>query len=314
MAKQYVAYLLWNVREDWKRLGKQARDGGPLYPYAFGSNWRYFPKFIEEGTILWIVSSPLYRGTAGRFEYRLPPTLIARLVVSTVQRGMNQPRPQQVLPEQYRWVARADRRRGEYLPINNAFHALMEVEFVNGRGKRRQIPRRPAGFDRRHPYAHLPQYLQNMSQLVPKDGQVQVLEDLARQIRHRRTVFLSYAREESGKYAARLIAQLRRKDFAPWLDLAFVPQLQQGECYEDPLLKQILDDGLRQSSILVALTGPVYKAHSWTRYEWSRARKWADEGRLRLLQVPVGGELMDPSLPMVEPSRPAKTAQAISLV
>jgi len=313
MDKQYVAYLLWNVREDWKRLGKQARDGGPLYPYAFGSNWRHFPKFVEEGTILWIVSSPLYRGRALRVEYRLPPTLIARLVVSSVQSGMNQPRPQQVLPEHYRWVAQADRRRSTYLPINNAFHALMEVEFENDRGKRRRIPPRPeSGLDpSHHPYAHLPQYLQNLSRLAP--GNERVLEDLAQQISYRRTVFLSYAREESGDYAADLIAQLR-EDFAPWLDLDSVPQLQQSERYDDPLLKQILDDGLRQSSILVALTGPAYKAHPWTRYEWFRARKLANEGRLRLLQVPVGGELMDPSLPMVVPSDPAKTARAIGLV
>jgi hypothetical protein len=306
MAKHYVAYLLWNVREDWNRLREQARDAGPLYPFAFGSNWRSFPKFIRNGTILWIVSAPLYRGKDRRSEYRLPPTLIARLAVSSVRPGSNQPRP--VRPEQYRWVAEADRRRSYYLPINNAFYALTEVKFVNQRREERQIPRQPTrGFDPEHPYKHVPLYLQNLSPLAP--GSEQVLETLARQIKHGRTLFLSYARKESGDYAASLIEELRGKDFAPWLDLTFVPQDAQ---YRDPLLEQILDDGLRQSRVLVALTGPDYRNRQWTNTEWSRARQWADKGRLRILQVPVGGELMDPTLPMIKASDdPAKTAEAI---
>jgi hypothetical protein len=317
MAEQYVAYLRWNVREDWKRLGEQGRDGGALYPYAFGSDLGWFPKFIGDGTILWIVSAPLYRSRARGFEYRLPPTLIARLTVASVQPGSNEPQPRKVLPEQYRWVATADRRRSEYLPINNAFYALTEIDFVNRRGRVRRIPRQPARrFDPEHPYAHVPQYLQNVSRLAPlAPGSEQVLESLAWQVREQRTLFLSYAREESGPgagdYAARLVEQLRREQFAPWLDMTFVPQLGPDDKYVDPELEQILDDGMRQSSILVALTGPLYRSHSWTGREWSLAKKWADEGSLRLLQVPVGGELMDPSLPLVQPGDPTETARKI---
>lgn len=314
MTEQYLAYLLWNVREDWKRLGEQARDEGPLYPYAFGSNWRSFPTFISQGKILWIVSAPLYKGRTRRFKYRLPPTLIARLAVASVQPGMNEPRPRQVLPEHFRWVALADRSQSEYLPINNAFYALTEIEFVNQRGRWRRIPRRPTRrFDPKHPYAHFPQYLQNVSRLAP--GSERVLESLAWQISQRRTLFLSYAREESGPprgdYAARLVEQLRREQFTPWLDMSFVPQLEQNERYVDRELEQILDDGLRQSTIMVALTGPAYRAHWWTRREWSLAKKWTDEGRLRVLQIPVGDELMDPSLPMIQSSDPITTARAI---
>jgi hypothetical protein len=305
MAEQYVAYLLWNVREDWNRLREQARDRGPLYPFAFGSNWRSFPTFIVNGTILWVVSAPLYRREDRRSEYRLPPTLIARLAVSSVQAGTKEPRP--VRPEDYRWVARADQRQSYYLPINNAFHALTEVWFVNQRRDKRQIPRQPArGFDPRHPYKHVPLYLQNLSPLAL--GSEQVLETLAGQIKRGRTLFLSYARKESGDYAARLVAGLRRQDFAPWLDLTFLPQ---DERYRDPLLEQIFDDGLRQSRILVALTGPAYRELRWTKQEWSLARQYADKGRLLVLQVPVGGELMDPSLPMIAAGDPAATAQQI---
>ncbi len=197
---------------------------------------------------------------------------------------------------------------------SNAFYALTEIEFVNQRGQRRRIPRQPARrFDPKHPYAHFPQYLQNVSRLAP--GSEHVLESLAWHVREQRTLFLSYARVESGPgkgdYAARLIEQLRREQFAPWLDMTFVPRLDPDERYDDRELEQILDDGMRQSSILVALTGPVYRSHSWTRREWSLAKKQADEGSLRLLQVPVGGELMDPSLPLVQPSDPTTTARAI---
>lgn len=307
MAKQYVAYLLWNVREDWNRLREQARDTGPLYPFAFGSNWRYFPKHIVNGTILWIVSAPLYRGKDRRSEYRLPPTLIARLVVSSVRPGTMKPRP--VRPEDYRWVAEADRRQSYYLPINNAFYALTEVWFVNQHRVKRQIPRQSAsGLDPDHPYKHVPLYLQNLSRLAP--GSEQVLEILAGRIERGRTLFLSYARKESGSFAASLVEELRCQDFAPWLDLTFLPQ---DERYRDPLLEQIFDDGLRQSRILVALTGPAYRERRWTKQEWSLARRYAEEGRLLVLQVPVvDGELMDPSLPMIAAGDdPVATAQEI---
>jgi hypothetical protein len=61
----------------------------------------------------------------------------------------------------------------------------------------------------------------------------------------------------------------------------------------------------------VALTGPAYRERWWTKQEWSLARQYADKGRLLILQVPVGGELMDPSLPMIAAGDPAATAQQI---
>jgi hypothetical protein len=127
----------------------------PALPFAFGSNWRSFPKFIRKGTVLWVVSAPLYRRKDRRFEYRLPPTLVARLAVSSVQAGTKKPRP--VRPEDYRWVARAGQRQSYYLPVNNAFYALTEVWFVNQRRGKRQVPRQPApGFGPDHPYKHVP--------------------------------------------------------------------------------------------------------------------------------------------------------------
>jgi hypothetical protein len=108
-----------------------------------------------------------------------------------------------VRPQDYRWVAEADRRQSYYLPINNAFHTLREVKFVNRRNKERKIPPRPKWSDPRRPYSpysHVPLYLQNLSRLAP--GSEQFLETLARQVKHGRTLFLSYARKESRAYAA----------------------------------------------------------------------------------------------------------------
>lgn len=310
MSGHHVAYLKWSVRQDWKRLGSESSDADALYPYAFGSGWRHFPCIVKPNTTLWIVSAPVYRAR-GR-SHRLPPTLIARLLVTSVGEGSGKPPGERVRPDDYPYVATADRALSRYLPVNNALYALSEVTFTGSRG-RWQIPRRPSKtFRPENPYSHIPMYLQNVLQLAP--GSEQILRTFARQIERRRTLFLSYARDErrsARQYAEALAEALRDQGFAPWHDMTFVPQLQPTETYRVALLDQILNDGLRQARIMVALTGPVYRGRLWTRREWSLARACADEGSLRIVQVPVGGEVMDDRLPQVEAGDSAATAQRI---
>ena len=133
----FAAYLRWDIRAEWKRREKLDR-GAREYPYAYGSNWKYFNKFIKPNTTLWIVAAPVYRAERTAV-YRLPPTLIARLLVECVD-GPRARLARQASPEDYVWVARADRARSEYLPINNAFYALTAARFVNSAKRTRKVP------------------------------------------------------------------------------------------------------------------------------------------------------------------------------
>ena len=85
-----------------------------------------------------------------------------------------------------------------------------------------------------------------------------------------------------------------------------------NERFGDPLLNQIIADGLRQSGLMIALTGPLYREHKWTRAEWSRAREdAARHGRLKIVQIPIEG-LMDKTAEVIDRSDPASTALRIS--
>lgn len=309
MADHRVAYLRWDVRRDWKRLGGPGSGDRRLYPYAYGSNWRHFREVVKPGSTLWVVAAPLYGGS------RLPPTLIAQLVVRTVRRGKaaaHRGGRRPAGPDDYAWVAEARRDASEYYPLNNAFHVLTEIEFENSRGRRRSIPKRPEPFDPRNPYQHVPGYLQNICRVAP--GDESGLEALARQIRERRIVFLSYARQEAFPgtgYVSRLVDRLRARDFSPWIDLGFVPQPEEGVEFADPLLRQILEDGLRQAGLFVALSGPLYRERFWTGLEWRLATARSREQPLGILQVRIAGEVMDPAYAAVDAGPPAVVARRV---
>lgn len=187
---------------------------------------------------------------------------------------------------------------------------------MNSRGQERRIPSRPRGkFDPANPYAHLPMHMQSIARLAP--GGERPLEALIDQIAAGRVIFLSYAHDERYRgapdFPQRLLEELRRHGFAPWLDLESVPQPEGSDRYAAPLLRQILADGLRQAHLVIALTGPAYlREGRWTRVEWELAAELASAGSLRILQVRVGGVLMDSRLESIECEDVAVTAGRIA--
>ena len=128
-------------------------------------------------------------------------------------------------------------------------------------------------------------------------------------------MFLSYARDErfpgGSGFVARLVDELRREGFAPWIDLASIPQPGRSVRFEPELLRQLLKDGLRQASLMVALTGPLYRERDWTCVEWDLAMLRSHEGPLGVLQVRIDGEVMDPEVDAIERGSPTVTAKRI---
>lgn len=288
----FVVYLRWDVRRDWKRLDPEAAADPSLYPHAYGSNWRHFRAQVADGSTLWVVACPRYG--RGATAYRFPPSLVARLATVSVTTGVRRRRP--ASPSHYAWVARAAKDESAYFPVNNALFPLTEVRFVDGRGRVSRLPRAgPADQAVTAPYAHIPQCLQSIRRVHP--GDEAVLDRYARQLAARRTVFLSYSRREvarAGFDTGALADALRRRHFVPWLDIELLAQDAGGARFDDALLGRLLDDGLRQAALMVALTGPDYAASAWTAREWASATGHArGKGRLTVVQVPVGGRLMD---------------------
>ena len=102
-----------------------AERGDPTehFPYAFASGDEAFPRIA--GGVLWLVTSPHFGA------YAIPPSLVARLEVIDVV-PCNSAQAQDLDIEVLRsggWVALAARRRGAYLPVNNALHTLQQLRF-----------------------------------------------------------------------------------------------------------------------------------------------------------------------------------------
>ena len=306
--EHYVAYLKWNVREHWKGITPRGRTGKRAYPYKFGSNQKHFPASVTKGSMLWIVSSPYFEEGG----YWLPPTIIARLRVTGVRRGKSS--REKRLPEDYDWVAIADPkdRLSRYFPVNNAFHAVTEIEFENHRKKRRKVPKRLRRPNTENPYLHIPRFLRNVSRVAPE--KVDVLNDLAHQIEKKRTVFVSYSRHDKRRYVDEFIKYLRCEDFAPWIDLESIPQMkrEEKERFGDRLLQRILEDGIRQAGLVVAFVGPEYVRRYWTNEEWRIGlRAWRTRKQFGLAQVLFGSERMSGNVRSFRASTPEQTAREI---
>lgn len=275
MPEVWLKYVRWDVIEGWRaRVLSDRGDPSESFPYAFASREGSFPRIT--GGVLWLVTSPRFD------EYRLPPSLVARLDVVDVVRGDSR-EARELDPEVQRhggWVARAERRLGAYLPVNNALHALQRLRFrgTPDRLPDLGVPARVRGPADLRPYADIPGRFQQHR--VVAEESVPVLEDYAGAVRSGRRVFLSYRwsdfAEDPGWVMA-LADALSSRLVSCWWDRWDVPQ-DQPQLYPERILTAILNDAIRQSAWFVALMRPGYleacRAQSpatWARREWDLA-------------------------------------------
>jgi len=274
--RHLLVYLSWETIRHWKRDYPAGRVGDRA-PYAYGSDQVRLGRLARPEDVVWVLSAPRFA------HYRLPPSLIARLQVDCV---VDQRAPGTIkvdIPQSsalWRYVVLAGREQSRYYPLNNAYPTLRSLTFAGAAPGLRDCPHcERLAAQGRELYAGLPAHLQTVRQLAP--GAELLMEDFARAVAGGQVVFLSYRRSEAGPLAVALVERLTAQGVACWWDHRMIPEsVARGQFHVDKaLLEAALDDGLRQSTWLVALVTPTYASGEWTAREW----RWAGEelGNLR---------------------------------
>ncbi len=304
MAKRhFLVYLGWDTLLDWR---KQRTVGKPIHedaPFAYGSDQIRMQRLVRPSDILWIICSPRFG------PYRLPPSLIAHLeVCGVVDQALLGPAKCTFIKipkasEPWRYVALANRKKSRYYPLNNAYRTLISLTFV---GKQSTLNpnecdhcQKLIGREKRKPatelYAGLPSHLQTIRQIAP--GEEKQLEEFAAKVVGGRMIFLSYRHIDAGEMAAELFLELEKRRVYTWLDNQVMPQqVTKGrKRVAENVLSGALSDGVRQSTLFVALVTQTYFDKPWTKLEWDEALKEMANPRrarpLRVLAVRMGGAL-----------------------
>ncbi len=162
------------------------------YPYRYASR---DPAFMSlPGAVLWLVTLPRYA------RVRQAPSLVARLEIEDVARIEDDPHRFEDLDTEVResgnLVAIARRQRGAYLPLNNAFHMLLQLDFESRAPNLRDShEHRDRSRDARlGPYFTIAGHFRRHRWLTAES--IPTLERYADAVRRGRRVFLSYKRSD----------------------------------------------------------------------------------------------------------------------
>ncbi len=307
MAKRnLLVYLTWETLIQWKKERKPGRNINEDAPYAYGSDQIRLYKLARPGDVLWVICSPRFG------PYRLPPSLIARLVVSKVVDQEDPKINERTIfkipkaSEKWQYVALANREKSRYYSLNNAYQALTSLTFISDKSK--LDPETCAHCQKLiesggELYAGLPSHLQTIREIAPEAEPI--MQEFAAQVAQGRIIFLSYRRSEAGEVAKDMVRELNKGSVYCWLDNLVMPQrVAKGyKLVDDDVLVSALRDGVRQSTMFVALLTPTYHSSRWTRLEWGEAvGEMANPRRARPLQLimaKLGGKPPTPE-PAVE--------------
>ncbi|MFQ5771984.1 MAG: toll/interleukin-1 receptor domain-containing protein [bacterium] len=291
LPRHLLVFLKWDELLAWKRQRKPDRSLAEEAPYAYGSAQVRISR-ARPRDVVWVVTAPRFA------EYRLPPSLVARLQVRRVvdRKKLTAAEIKELIPgsfkEKWRYVVLSDREHSYYYPLNNAYKILKEVSFAGSSPKLdpencNHCQRLLA--TKKQVYSGLPAHLQTVRHLIP--GSETSLEKFAREVANGFIVFLSYRRKEASQVAKDLVEKLNEKGAYCWLDNLMIPQ---NVKVDDQLLTAVLADGLRQSTLFVALVTSQYHSNKWTAIEWQRGRKELNNPHrtrpLQQVEIQMGGK------------------------
>lgn len=267
-----VAYVRTSKVTDWKRLALlYERDGTPAFVYRSDDDVT-FAEHAKEGAVLWIIES----------HKDAPPSLVARLQVvgqlhaklrvdvlevtgnANVPNGM-------LLDFEYgrklRWYAVGDPNCSRFFGHNDVSGALIETDLegepARWQGAREWAPRFGQRLQR-------PRRLRSGQESLEKFA-----EDLAE-----RSVFLSWKHcnfKERHHEIRALVRALADNNIECWWDQLALPRSRAlNRLTKDPdLLKRLLDYGLAESQVLLALGSQDWgkpssrdSSRNWTLGEW----------------------------------------------
>lgn len=290
----WMVYLKWELLSAWKHRARGERTTTEAVPYAYGSA-QVRLSAARRGDVVWVVTSPRFD------QYRLPPSLIARL---NVQKVLDRTRLADsevgtyvpgYFQKKWRFVVLADRAQSRYFPLNNAYAILKQLTFT---GNKKIAPENCPHCQKfianqEQFYAGLPAHLQTVRRL--QSGTEQALLDFAQKVQQGALIFLSYCRNEASTKVRELVEVLHQNGLYCWLDNLMIPQ---GVQVQEHRLSDVLSDGLRQSTLFLALVTPRYHQNKWTQREWQAAQSELNHARRRrafhCVELLLGGEPVGP--------------------
>lgn len=296
--RHLMVYVKWPVIQEWKRRQRSERFDltEPALPFAYASDQVRLFQRARPGDVVWVLSAPRFA------DYRLPPSLIARLQVHDVVDRQSPCSADVPIPKAVeglgRYVVLANRSQSAYYPLNNAYHTLLSLTFAGKAPTLRNCPHCKRLYEAGQGlYAGIPAHLQTVRQLAPGSGAI--MDTFARTVESGHIAFLSYRRREAGPRAMKLVEGLTDNEVSCWYDHWMIPEpVAKGDVLiDDDLLSAALTDGLRQSTYFVALVTPTYHRAKWTAQEWQSAVEERTSPRRRrplwLVEIAMGGKASD---------------------
>ena len=304
---EYLARVSWdNILRYRKIMDSELKeDRLKRYPLVnqYGSDQRVMNK-IKFGDGLWLFTAPLFG--KGKKKRILPPTILGRISIThqrNIENGLGvlpaNGAPEDISKEfgseiidisgKYMfWRGGTPR---DVLPINNAFSLLKSLTF-NGLKKEidpnckkcnsKTVPKYG-------PFGHLMQHFQSIRSLTEES--TCRLNKLYEYVPQRRVLFLSHRRKEAGGLIMDIAKNLKDEALI-WWDIQEIPQT---AYYEDDLLTNILNDGVRQAGWFIAFITPDYFKSTWTAKEWENAILLSNDktiqNRPKILPILLGGSL-----------------------
>jgi hypothetical protein len=238
--KDAIAYMAWERIVPWKILSMMAHPDEPLAPLGFGSSNRDFPKLLEPGSQIWVVTR-----ISNEFSLAGRVTVLDILDRNRI--------PQESWPEEtvglfkkWRFVARADLTKSQFFETNNAEPVMLK---------------------------HNIRFAQNRTIFyseAPLSDSFKACMDQARE-----TVFLSYRWSEGRRFAIALARELRRKGLSPWLDALSIPayEAKRDLGVDAPRLKKLIKLGIEKCKLAVVINTETFAKTNWTKLELDHIRK-----------------------------------------
>ena len=302
----YLARVTWEsirrYREELSKGVASEGSGGLPLTDQYGSDQPALNK-LKFGDGLWLFTAPVIGQSARRRT--LPPSVLGRISIthqwnrgaSRMQPAVGAPsgtapvRDTRVLDVSKEYAYWRCGIPGDALPIHNAFSLLKSLTFE---GRVKQV--NPAceacnrsDVPKQGPFGHLMQHFESIRTLA--DDSVTRLSKLHDHVATRRTLFLSHRHHEAGPLVSKVAGHLRDHALC-WWDIQELPQSRR---YDDRILEDMLNDGIRQAGWFVAFLTPGYAATTWTYDEWKEAQALcASLARgPKILPILLGGDLRE---------------------
>ena len=269
-----VAFMRWERVVPWKVLSLAAFPDAVPVPIGYGARNRNFAEQLKPGSRIWVV-------TRIAREFSLAGKVVVQEMFDRSKLPEGQwPQDLASLLVQWRYVARADPARSEFLETNIAEPVIAR---------------------------HGIRFAQNRTVVFSDTSLGGSFAECVQQ--GRRTVFLSYRWAEARRFAFALARELRKRGFSPWLDALTVPGYEERG---DPgvtaaRLERLIQLGISSSKFAVIVNTETYGRTKWTTMEREQIRA-AD---IPCYQVMRGGKPLRFDAPPVHSRKPDEAVEEI---